>query len=154
MQQLQVSSSQLLSLYQELKQEISQHQNDYPLAEGLEAVFSQLHLSHRLYIFSSNKKENIESYLDKFQIKKYFQEVYEDNSYFDKAAGLQEILKINQISPTNAFYFGDETRDIEAANNLGINSVAVTWGYEGLTPLSRVKPSYVLRHPSEILTLA
>ena len=42
---------------------------------------------------------------------------------------INKIIKQNQAQKNNVFYVCDEVRDIEAARKSGIQSIAVTWGY-------------------------
>ena len=96
---------------------------------------------------------NGEKYLVKNNIDKYFDGVYEDDSYFGKEEGLKKILKDIKIDENDAVYFGDESRDIIAAKKVGIKTVAVTWGFEGSTPLSATNPDFLINKPEELLTI-
>jgi phosphoglycolate phosphatase len=51
------------------------------------------------------------------------------------------------------YYVGDENRDIDAANNAGIGSIAVTWGYRSESLLSQYHPDCLIRSPEELLVM-
>lgn len=43
--------------------------------------------------------------------------------------GVNKILKMYEVEPDDALYFGDSEVDIETANNAGVFCVSVLWGY-------------------------
>ena len=51
------------------------------------------------------------------------------------------------------YYIGDEVRDIEAAKEAGINSVAVTWGFSDLAQLKKAKPFALITKPEQLLDI-
>ena len=56
------------------------------------------------------------------------------------------------VEPRNTIYVGDHPRDIEAANNAGMHSVAVSWGYVPENSLiAEWKASTVVHSPLELL---
>ena len=65
---------------------------------------------------------------------------------------LLEALRQVGLSNNRAIYFGDEARDITAANAAGIASVAVSWGYG--KPAADWNYTATVAKPEEILPLA
>ena len=153
MTEINISKLDLLWLFKDIKSKIKSRQSECPLAKGILEVLSKLSLQHKLFVFSSNSPETIENYLKKNNIDQYFSGVYEDDSYFGKEVGLKKIIKELKINPNDAVYFGDESRDINAAKKAGLKSVAVTWGFEGSTPLSAAHPDFIIDKPEELLSL-
>lgn len=154
MKQIKVSKLELLSIYKDIKKEIRAHLEDSAPVKDLTKVLSQLTKTCQLYIFSSNNKQTIQSYLDKYELSQYFTEIFEDDSYFGKDVGLKKIVKTKKLDSSNTYYFGDESRDILASKKAGIKAVGVLWGFEGEVPLASAKPDYLLSTPKELLKLA
>jgi HAD-hyrolase-like len=50
-------------------------------------------------------------------------------------------------------FVGDETRDIEACQKVGIRIAAVTWGYNSRRSLVAMKPDFVFDDPQELVSL-
>ncbi len=48
---------------------------------------------------------------------------------FGKARALKNVLAGQGIDPATTLYVGDEVRDVEACRKVGIDVVAVSWGY-------------------------
>lgn len=154
MKQIKISKLELLSIYKDIKKEIRLHLEDSTPVKDLATTLNQMSGSCQLYIFSSNNKQTILSYLNKYDLSKYFTDIFEDDSYFGKDVGLKKIVKSKKLDPSSTFYFGDESRDILASKKAGIKAVGVLWGFEGEVPLSAANPDYLLSTPAELLKLA
>ena len=82
--------------------------------------------NYSLGILTSNSKENVITWLETHQMKHLFNFIHSKSSYFGKNRVLKKILEKHKIDKSHAFYIGDETRDIEAAKQNNIYSIAVT----------------------------
>ena len=51
-------------------------------------------------------------------------------------------------------YVGDETRDVNAARRVEIQTVAVTWGMNTRRAFEPFEPDYLFDEPGELLSLA
>lgn len=62
-------------------------------------------------------------------------------SVFGKARRFRRVLRASGVAAAEAIVIGDETRDIEAARQVGVTAAAVLWGYakpaafDGLGPM-------------------
>jgi phosphoglycolate phosphatase len=63
---------------------------------------------------------------------------------------LDEILTDLNLRAENAIMIGDTSYDIEMANNIGMDSIAVTYGMHEEVHLRPCKPRYLINHFSEI----
>lgn len=66
---------------------------------------------------------------------------------------LDEILTDLNMGPERAIMVGDTSYDIEMANNIGMDSIAVTYGMHEEVHLRPFKPGYLINHFSEIQLL-
>lgn len=106
-----------------------------------------------LGILTSNSKENVMTWLEHHKMKHLFHFIHNESSFFGKKITLKKILKTYKIDRSQAFYIGDETRDVEAAKQNDIYSVAVTWGFNSETALAQYQPHFIVRKPEDILAL-
>ena len=83
----------------------------------------------------------------------FFNFIHAESSFFGKKRILRKIIKSYKLDKSKTFYIGDETRDIEAAKECGVYSVAVTWGCNSEKILSQHQPHYIVRKPEDILTM-
>ena len=107
-------------------------------------------------IVSSNSEVNIRQLLVRHDIDRF--DLFSCGaSMFGKASRLRKLTKRAELSGSRFFYIGDETRDVMAARDAGIASIAVTWGYAAASALAEQHPSHLIDTPSDlipILTLA
>ena len=106
-----------------------------------------------LHIVSSNSEENIEMWLENNGCRDIFDSIYSASTIFGKAKVLKSMMKTNKIDKDLCVYIGDETRDIQAAKEVGLESIAVSWGYNTLDILSTYEPTYLCKVPKDIFEL-
>lgn len=122
--------------------------------KNLPEMLQELHdMKIPMGILTSNSSENVIAWLERHKMQHLFNFIHIESSYFGKKRILKKILKAYKINKSQAFYIGDETRDIEAAKECDVYSVAVTWGFNSEKILSQHKPHYVVRKPEDILTM-
>lgn len=66
---------------------------------------------------------------------------------------LEEILTDLNLIPDQAIMVGDTTYDIDMANNLGMDSVAVTYGMHDETVLRKSNPTHLINDITELKSL-
>ena len=72
-------------------------------------------------------------------------------SIFGKSPKFREVLRRTKVAKSDVISIGDETRDIEAAAEVGLASGAVTWGYTRPDILASHKPTYLLNTMEQII---
>jgi len=104
-----------------------------------------------LGILTSNSKENVAAYLQRYDIN-VFDFIYSGNNLFGKDGHLNKILKESHLqdNKSSVFFVGDELRDMKAALKVGIKGVAVPWGFNSKTILKSIKPHYLIETPKEL----
>ena len=125
-----------------------------PLADGIaEALVELKEQGFKLYIVSSNSKENIEEFLKIHRLFDAFTTITSFFTIFGKAHGVEKLLGKLRIEPAKAIYIGDETRDIQAAEKVGIKSLAVCWGYNSAKVLASYNPVYLAKTPKDMVAI-
>lgn len=104
-----------------------------------------------LGIVSTNSVKNIQAFLQAQHLTELFDLIACSPSLFGKNRLIQRILRQYRFLPDMVFYVGDETRDIEAARRSGVNTIAVTWGFNSEQILKAHQPDFLIHHPAEIL---
>ncbi|MBD2121728.1 HAD-IA family hydrolase [Trichocoleus sp. FACHB-262] len=135
----------------ELKQEIPHLKPIHGIQEALWALKQD---GNRLGIVTSNAESNVLTFLKHHDLYELFDFVYSGSSLFGKNKVLSRLLLQKQINPNTVIYVGDETRDIEAAKQVKIKSVAVSWGFNSRQALARQNPDFLIGQPDELLAIA
>jgi phosphoglycolate phosphatase len=73
------------------------------------------------------------------------------SSLFGKAPKFRRVLKRMNIPAAAALAVGDETRDIDAAREVGMRAGSVLWGYASERVLAALSPDALFREPQDIL---
>jgi phosphoglycolate phosphatase-like HAD superfamily hydrolase len=116
------------------------------MAESLKLLKNK---GYKIYVVSSNSKENIQSFLDLNRIKD-FDGIHSVSRLFGKHNKIKSLIKANRWDLSSVMYIGDEVRDIDAARKARIKCVAVAWGYNTEEVLVKNNPHMILRDPSEL----
>ncbi len=119
--------------------------------EGMEEVLRALHAQgYQLGILTSNTEDSVKEFLDRYDLN-HFEFIYAPDSLFGKSKVIKDVLKQFHLKRSEVVMIGDEARDIEAAVKAKVQSVAVTWGFNGEEILNECQPTYVVRKPAELL---
>ena len=115
-------------------------------------VLRQLHdTGYHLLVISSNSENNVRAFLRANDLESFFDGVYGNASIFNKASSLKKVLRRNRLDAADCFYVGDEVRDVVAASKVGMEPVAVAWGYQAKAALTKYHPYALLDKPTDLL---
>lgn len=106
----------------------------------------------RLGLLTSNSAENVGVFCEMHKLDQ-FEFVRTSSRLLGKAREMKAFLRQNRFAAKDVLYIGDETRDIEAAKDVGIPVAAVMWGYNSPKALLEQKPDYVIEKPGDLLNL-
>jgi phosphoglycolate phosphatase len=127
---------------------------DMEMVPGMRAVLLALKArGDRLGIATSNGEENIRVFLEKNQLQDVFEFAKFNISLFGKERALRKLVQQECIDLTQGFYVGDEVRDVQAAKQVGLQSVGVSWGFNTAEALRGVRADFVLSDPTSLLYL-
>lgn len=99
-------------------------------------------------ILTSNSEANVHAWLKVYNLD-IFDFVFTGNNLFGKDRHLKFIS--NNLS--EVYYVGDEVRDMEAAKQAHVKSVAVTWGYNSQECLATASPDYLCHQAIELASI-
>jgi phosphoglycolate phosphatase len=103
-------------------------------------------------IVSSNAEPNIRELLARHDLDR-FTAFSCGASMFGKASRLRKLMKHPELTASRFFYVGDETRDVMAAREAGMHSIAVTWGYATEAALQAQHPSHLAHAPADLVAI-
>lgn len=123
--------------------------NTFP---GIEGVLKDLSDQYALGIVSCNSTNAIKEFMEANKITPYFDFVNGESSIINKKKAIKNALEENGGYSNNSrvVYIGDEIRDINACNHLGIPIGAVTWGYNNENILKKQKYDFLFHETEDI----
>ena len=101
-------------------------------------------------IITTNNSKKIPDYLEKYNMN-VFDYIKSGCMVGTKPIQIRQILKKYKIDKHNFFYVGDEVYDTMASKVAGVNSIAVTWGYNHSNCFIKTKPDYLVNNPKSLL---
>jgi phosphoglycolate phosphatase len=134
------------------RKNFSKHMDNFAAVSGLKSVCEKfIQNGCNLAIISSNRETNIKKYLSKNNFE-LFSEIFCDkgHSLFVKHKTIKRFLREHDVSPENAVYVGDESRDVAACKKAGIEIVSVSWGWDSRDVLELVNPQHLVDTPAEL----
>ena len=109
---------------------------------------------HQLMVMSSNSRRNIERFLERHDIRNLFTSVQGGVGLLSKSRVLRRIIQRGDIDFSQVIYVGDETRDVDASNQVGVLVAAVAWGFSSREALAAQEPAFLIDHPRQLIGAA
>lgn len=128
------------------------------LYPGIKELLAEAHRKDRTVILATSKPEVFaKRILDYFELSSYFSFVAGsglDGSLHTKTDVINHILRSNDIKDlSTVVMIGDRKHDIIGANNVGIDSVGVLYGFGDYKELSEAGATYIVKDIAELRNL-
>lgn len=144
---------QLPSFVRKLRSRFKSHVTQVHPIQGMPEILSTLKKrGYRMEILTSNAQEVVQCFLQDHGLL-VFEFVHAPDNIFGKSKALKNILKRRKLSASQVIMIGDELRDVEAAQKVGIESIAVTWGFNSEQLLRTGGASHIVTQPDHLLQL-
>lgn len=119
--------------------------------EGIKDVLNELKTMYTLVIVSSNKKDFIKAFLKTHDMR-VFEKVYGKAEIFGKAKKIKKALRKMHAQVTDTIYIGDETRDLKACQELNLDIISVSYGYDDKSLLVAEGATHIIDTPNALLS--
>lgn len=138
-----------IPIFFERQKQVFTKKNFYPVKQAL----NKLHKHYQLFIISSTIDGNVNYFLSLGDLDRFFQKVLGGNNHRSKVEKFKMIFNEFNISPEECLFVTDTVGDIIEAREVGIGSIAVTWGYHDEQLLLNQKPLAVAHTSEELLNI-
>jgi HAD superfamily hydrolase (TIGR01549 family) len=144
----------LARLSKNILEELLFNKQRLKLFKQIPAVLEELkNRGYTLYIVTYNQQLIVENTLKKFNCLDKFEAIYALDLFKNKSEKIEELLENFSINKNEIIYIGDEVKDIETAHNVGIDALAVEWGYNSSQALKKYNPQYQVKKIPDILKI-
>jgi phosphoglycolate phosphatase len=141
-----------VDIYRERFGKIGMYENE--LFDGIEDVLEKLkNRGYKLFLATSKPIIFATEITRYFDIQKYFDALYGaelSDVRVDKTELIKYVIEKESLDKKETIMIGDRVHDIVGANNNGIDSVAVLYGYGSKKELSEGNPTYFVKSPKEL----
>jgi len=118
-------------------------------AEGVKPMLALLNEKGQPFsILSSNTSDMIIRFFQDHKIKTG--SVFQSNWLLGKKSAIKKFMKQNGCNASDMLYIGDEKRDIEVCNKLGVDIIFVKWGFDGNEDISGYSVKAAVQTPDEL----
>jgi len=127
--------------------QFNKYREDAKIFEGVDEIISKLSKKVKLAILTNNKSSYAEEVLEKFNLTNYFETIIGFNDVKEvkpSPEGLEKILKIWSLKPSDAIFIGDMTTDIQAGKAANIKTICVASGLAQKGTLMEQNPDILL----------
>lgn len=132
---------------------LAQAANPLFIFEGISDLLLQLGKQHTLVIVTTNTQQVVERFLIKHGLEKCFVKIIGDEWQGSKHEKIIRVAQQYDFAKDLVYLVGDTISDIREARLAGVNSIAVTWGYQSRTKLLERSPDYIVETPQDILDI-
>ncbi|MEK8128194.1 HAD family hydrolase [Paenibacillus filicis] len=145
--------SQAIGYYRERFKSVGMFENEvYPQIRELLAELKEQ--NKRLIVATSKPTPFAEQILRYFELDPYFELIAGSNLDGTRASKTEVIAyvlgQLSGVDKQDVVMVGDRKHDIIGANNTGIHSIAVMYGYGSLEELQPVEPTYMVHSTAEL----
>lgn len=118
--------------------------------DGVPEMLKAVHAAGaKIAIVSSNSEENIRIVLGP-ELCGLISRFNCGASVFGKASKFRKVMAAMSVKPAETISIGDETRDIDAAREIGMTTGAVAWGYTNADALRLYGPDHMFEAVADI----
>jgi len=136
------------------RKEMSRKIDKLELFDGIKDMLVSLSKQPvNVMILSSNSEDNINKFINKHNLKTYFNDVQGNVGLLSKSRALKSLVADKKIKLNDAIYIGDEARDAIAASKVGLNFIGVGWGFNSLKMLSKYPNYKLVDKPADLNTV-
>lgn len=99
-------------------------------------------------VITSDLEDSVLPEIKEFGLENVFNDIVV--KVHDKTEAVNGLITKNALNPDETFIVGDSNNEITAAHNLGIKSIAVTWGFTKEAKLIAAKPNFLVHDLKEL----
>ncbi|OGG70373.1 hypothetical protein A3F27_00605 [Candidatus Kaiserbacteria bacterium RIFCSPHIGHO2_12_FULL_53_13] len=103
-------------------------------------------------IVSGNEGRAIEAYLERYAMKTHLPYILGSDFSKSKVEKFAEALRRHGVGPEQVLYVTDTPGDVREARELGIDCIAISWGFCPREMLMRASPARFVESPHEVLS--
>jgi len=121
--------------------------------DGMDRVLAEVAKLHTVAIVTGNTTPTVEAFLERHNLREQVKLIIGVEQKGTRPEKIRRALKELAQKKESTYIIGDSLSDIHAARETGVQSIAVSWGHQSPQRLTRAKPDYLVRSPTELLEI-
>ncbi len=147
-----VSLFKTLRVFLHLKRTLRRREKEFHAFFEMKKVLEKLAINNTLALITIYRGD-IKKVLERMGIINNFDLVFKASSREKKSEKMKKCLNKLNFTKEKSILISDDVKDILEAKEVGVKSVAVTWGMQTEEELMQVKPDFIIHKPEEISEL-
>lgn len=127
--------------------------DEFPIFPFMADVARELSKTYWNYIISNNQNRVIKAFLAHHELEDVFQHISGRDDWRPKTEKTIECMSEVDQDPSTSWFLTDSVGDVLEAKHAGMQSLAVTWGYQDFQRLQNSSPTKIVFQPKEILAV-
>jgi len=125
--------------------------DEIKLVEGMEKILETLSKKFSLVVISSSDSTIINMILDREKVAGYVSKVYGSDVHLSKEKKFKMIFADHNITARDCIFVTDTLGDLLEAENIGTESIAVSWGFHDTKTLEKGKCKAIIQKPERLI---
>jgi phosphoglycolate phosphatase len=121
--------------------------------DGLGEVVMKLADSHTLAVVTGNTETAVRTFLQEHGLEGCVRAVYGVDMPGSKVEKILMAKRQFAAKGEMVFMVGDSLSDVRAAREVGVRSIAVSWGHQSVERLFEARPDHVVYFPEELIKI-
>ena len=140
-------------LIKQFEEKYKEQINKIPMEEKIKILLRDLSEWTRIAIVSSASETNIGSYLNNQQTLNYVDDIYGRQTHLSKVEKFKMLLEKYNLTNKDCIFITDTLSDIQEANEVNIQTIAVTWGLHDRSILEKGDPFKIVDYFEDLYSL-
>jgi len=121
--------------------------------EGIDKVLKRINkeLGYKVIIVSSTNESSVNGFLEKYELKKYFLEVWGIETSKSKSEKFKKFFEKYKIKAEETIMVTDTVGDIKEAKEVGVKTIGTVWGVHEKERLIKNGVDFVAERPEDII---
>ena len=124
-----------------------------PIFEGMAEVVSALASSYPLGLVTGNTSGLVRSFLERYNLLERFGLILCVDDPGIRVEKIRSVIKELGVQNAQVYLVGDAVSDIYAAREVGVKSIAVSWGHQSREKLATARPDFIVDSPGGLLSV-
>lgn len=126
---------------------------DLKIEENVKNVILKLKEKYELFIISSNTEKNISIYFNNSNFTDVFKKIYGVETHRSKVEKFKILFKEFNLKKGEVIFITDTLGDILEANEVGVRTIAVDFGFHKKALLEKGKPWKIISNIEDLLEI-
>lgn len=116
----------------------------------IKKIIEELNEENELFIISNSSEKNIKEVLSEADLLQFFEDISGGERRISKSERIRELINKNRITSEDCVLVTDTLGDIKEGKRVGVETVAVSWGFHDIETLEKGDPDAIVESMEDL----